>query len=246
MLAGDEGLRGLLVACGVQERREFQAADAKWRLIMGGVVRNPDIMSTTDQEGLLMDLQVRPPRSVASSRSQAGRLLFATVRVALHLSSMLAHLELLNYPLTGAGANVAKQAAAMHVSVLLRLWQCQWCSDSCRHQRQHTLDGHWVHLPLEHAIVMLIVFVAAPQGCNKSFAVIERSLNAFLDTKKLTFPRFFFLSNGAPRFVSLRAVWAPGLISSALHSDELLEILSETKDPLNVQPYVKKCFEAVR
>lgn len=60
------------------------------------------------------------------------------------------------------------------------------------------------------------------EDANKVLFHIQIMLADYLETKRISFPRFFFLSD-----------------------EDLLDILARSRDPENFQKHLNKCFEAI-
>ncbi|CAM9180031.1 unnamed protein product [Ectocarpus fasciculatus] len=65
--------------------------------------------------------------------------------------------------------------------------------------------------------------LAAINNMDEGLEKIQKSLDQYLETKRMIFPRFYFVSD-----------------------DDLLEILGQSKDPMAVQKHIKKCFEGIK
>ncbi|KMQ95378.1 dynein heavy chain axonemal [Lasius niger] len=64
------------------------------------------------------------------------------------------------------------------------------------------------------------ILLESLKECLLILETVQKSLSDYLETKRMIFPRFFFLSD-----------------------DELLEIIIQSKHVQAIQPYLKKCFE---
>ena len=90
-----------------------------------------------------------------------------------------------------------------------------------------SVDGTWRHTMSQVKANPNVIKTCKNEGrlealreANRNLEAVQKELNNYLETKRAAFARFYFLSN-----------------------DDLLSILSETKDPTRVQPHLRKVFE---
>uniref|UniRef100_A0A8C4W521 Dynein axonemal heavy chain 1 n=1 Tax=Gopherus evgoodei TaxID=1825980 RepID=A0A8C4W521_9SAUR len=95
-------------------------------------------------------------------------------------------------------------------------------------KRYQTMDRTWRKIMKnanenrEVRLCVLTWLLESLRKCNQLLDLVQKGLSEYLETKRGAFPRFYFLSD-----------------------DELLEILSQTKNPTAVQPHLRKCFENI-
>jgi dynein heavy chain, axonemal len=98
------------------------------------------------------------------------------------------------------------------------------------YKRFQQVHKNWQFLTNEaHRIDLTLDFCTNTDRCldllkenNETLEVVERGLNQYLENKRASFARFYFLSD-----------------------DELLTILSEARDPQKIQPQFRKLFENI-
>lgn len=96
-------------------------------------------------------------------------------------------------------------------------------------KRFKSVDSTWKQQINIAKVNPAIIFVCSKEGlkekfveANKNLEIVQKGLADYLEKKRSVFARFYFLSN-----------------------DELLEILSQTKEVRNVRPHLRKVFEAI-
>ncbi|KAK6626145.1 hypothetical protein RUM43_006450 [Polyplax serrata] len=96
-------------------------------------------------------------------------------------------------------------------------------------KKYNTVERTWrrvmktaLEMPKARAMPEIQRLLESLKECNFLLEQVQKGLAEYLEAKRTVFPRLYFLSD-----------------------DELLEILAQAKNPLAVQPHLRKCFENI-